>query len=238
MKKVPIHWDALESAFERNAPNTESFLDLATGQVVSIVAGDPEALSLKAKVAAAITNYVRIDPASSREQYRWMERFVESVVDEALHERLLIAIDGKGAFRRFKDVLVAYPVERERWFTYRADLLHWHMHNWLADRELEPSSPAPWGDAKPPPELDAPVERATLVGGESPGEALRRRARELIDAMAAIELPSAIAFLEFLRERGAKSLGAETSEVGPQDEDQKTPRSPTAPPRAEIHAVE
>ena len=206
MKKIPIHWDDLESAFERNAPDTESFLDSTTGQVVSIMAGDPEAPSLKTRVAAHIASYVRIDPASSREQYRWMERFVGSVTDEPLRERLLISIDGKGAFRRFKDVLLAYPAERERWFTYRADLLHWHMHNWLIERQIEPMSPPPWGDAKPPPELGEAPARSLAHGSEPPGEALRRQARDLIEGLAAIELPSAIAFLEFLRERGAKAL--------------------------------
>jgi len=213
MRKIPIHWDDLESAFERNSPDTESFLDAVTGQVVSITQGDPEAQSLKARVAAQIQDFIRIDPASSREQYRWMERFVGSVTEEGLRERLLISIDGKGAFRRFKDVLLAYPSERERWFTYRADLLHWHMHNWLNDRGIEPAVAAPWGEAKPPPELgEAPV-RPALTGAEPPGEALRRQARELIDGLAAIELPSAIAFLEFLREKGARTLMAKRREA-------------------------
>jgi hypothetical protein len=207
MKKIPIHWDDLESAFERNSPDTESFLDIATGQVVSILAGDPEAPSLKVKVATNITNYVRIDPASSREQYRWMERFVGSVAEDALRERLVMSIDGKGAFRRFKDVLLAFPAERERWFTYRADLLHWHIHNWLLEREIEPTTPPPWGEAKPPVDLNEPPARPVPHGTEAPGEALRRQARELIDGMAAIELPSAIAFLEFLRIRGGVATG-------------------------------
>lgn len=208
MKKIPIHWDDLESAFERNAPDTESFLDTTTGQVVTLMAGDPEAPLLKAKVANNITNYIRIEPASSREQYRWMERFVGSVTDPALRERLIIAIDGKGAFRRFKDVLIAYPAERERWFTYRADLLHWHIAQWLDERQIEPVTPPPWGEVKAPPELaDAPV-RPIPHGTEAPGEALRRQARELIDGLPAIDLPSAIAFLEFLRTRGTQGLAA------------------------------
>lgn len=204
-----IHWDDLETAVERNSPDTESFLDLTTGQVVSIVAGEPEAPSLKQKVAANIESYERIDPASSREQYRWMERFVGSVDDQALRDRLVIAIDGKGAFRRFKDVLLAYPAERERWFSYRSDLLHWHIHNWLRDRNIEPSSPAPWGEPAPPPELPAVVEapkRAVAQATEAPGEALRRQARELLNGIAAIDLPSAIAFLEFLRDRGGQAV--------------------------------
>src|SRR5262245_62129658 len=131
-----------------------------------------------------------------------MERFVGSVPDGALRERLVMAIDGKGAFRRFKDVLLAFPAERERWFSYRAELLHWHMHNWLLEHELEPSALAPWGQAKPPTDLgDAPAHPVPR-GPEAPGEALRRQARELIDGLPAIELPSAIAFIEFLRARG------------------------------------
>ncbi len=248
MKKIPIHWDDLESAFERNAPDTESFLDVTTGQVASILSGDPEAASLKQKVASNIANYIRIDPASSREQYRWMERFVGSVADGPLRERLIMAIDGKGAFRRFKDVLLAYPAERERWFTYRADLLHWHMHNWLLERQIDPQTPAPWGDAKPPPELGEVSARPIPHGTEAPGEALRRQARDLIDALPAIELPSAIAFLEFLQTRGKGASAGAPARQGAappdgddghldEDDDRPEPRRPAAR-RAELAAAD
>src|SRR5262249_57698349 len=101
---------------------------------------------------------------------------------------------------------IAYPAERERWFTYRADLLHWHIHNWLIEREIEPTAPPPWGDAKPPPDLGDAPPVPIPHGTEAPGEALRRQARELIDGLAAIELPSAIAFLEFLAARGSQAV--------------------------------
>ena len=45
-----------------------------------------------------------------------------------------------------------------------------------------------------------------LPTGEAPGEILRRQARDLLDEIPAAELPSALAFLEFLRDRGASSL--------------------------------
>jgi hypothetical protein len=204
--RTPIDWDALEIAVERNAPDADSYLDRTTGQVLTVIAGDPEALVLKRRIADAIHNFVRVEPAASREQYRWMERFTTSVSDPQLRERLIISIDGKGAFRRFKDVLLAYPVERERWFGYRADLLHWHIHGWLADNDVVPAEAPPWGEAKPPPELPLAEGLPVVHGTEPPGEALRRQARDLIDGIAAIELPSAIAFLEFLRERGAQAL--------------------------------
>lgn len=209
-RRVPICWDDLEVSVERNAPDTESYLDLNTGQVVTIVVGEPEAPIKRQQVANNIESHIRIEPASSREQYRWMERFVSSVVDDALRERLIISIDGKGAFRRFKDVLLAYPAERERWFSYRSDLLHWHIHNWLISHDIESVGPPPWGEASPPPELPQVAQKPIVHGTEAPGEALRRQARELIDAIPAIELPCAIAFLEFLRERGSEALNVET----------------------------
>ena len=48
-----------------------------------------------------------------------MEDFIATVEDEHLAELLEVAIDGKGAFRRFKDVLAHYPEERERWFRFK-----------------------------------------------------------------------------------------------------------------------
>jgi hypothetical protein len=203
---LELDWDALEIAVERNAPDTDSFLDLATGKVVTIVAGDPEAPLRRQQVGDNIRNFLRVEPASSREQYRWMERFVGSVADEQLRERLIISIDGKGAFRRFKDVLLAYPAERERWFSYRADLLHWHIRNWLAENDITATNEPPWGQAQPPPELPVVPGKPVVHGAEAPGEALRRQARDLIETIPAIDLPSAIAFLEFLRQRSVEAM--------------------------------
>jgi hypothetical protein len=214
--RIELDWDALEIAVERNSPDTDSYLDLTTGRVVTITTGDPEATLHRQAVTENIRNFLRVEPASSREQYRWMERFVGSVADEPLRDRLIISIDGKGAFRRFKDVLLAYPAERERWFSYRADLLHWHIHNWIQQHEIEALNEPPWGAVAPPPEL-SPVARPVPHGAEAPGEALRRQARDLIETIAAIELPTAIAFLEFLKQRSAEAI----ARAAPSDRDDR-----------------
>ena len=202
---ITVNWSDLEIAFERNSPDQESFLDLENGDLLSIVEGEPDAAARRARVASSPERYLRVDPASSREQYRWMERFVGSVSDPPLRERLLIAIDGKGAFRRFKDVLLAFPAERERWFAYRSELLHFHIQTWLDHMKIEVANPPPWGHVAQPSE---PVEipRTAATNGEAPGEILRRQARELLDEIPAAELPPALAFLEFLRDRGPSSL--------------------------------
>lgn len=45
-----------------------------------------------------------------------MVEFTETVSDLRLREKLAVALDGRGAFGRFKRVLGDYPEERERWF--------------------------------------------------------------------------------------------------------------------------
>jgi len=46
---------------------------------------------------------------------------------------LEVAIRGKGAFRRFKDVLEGYPEEMERWFSFKDDRLRERALEWLDD---------------------------------------------------------------------------------------------------------
>lgn len=213
MPPITVNWSDLEIAFERNSPDQESFLDLENGDLLAIIDGEPDAAARRAKVAANPSTYLRVDPASSREQYRWMERFVSSVADPPLRDRLLISIDGKGAFRRFKDVLLAFPAERERWFVYRSEVLHFHIQTWVEHTKIDVANPAPWGRVEQP-EEPVEVPRA-LPSGEAPGEILRRQARDLLDEIPAAELPSALAFLEFLRARGASALLHPTSESRP-----------------------
>lgn len=206
MRIIPIRWTELETAFERNAPDIESYLDARTGEVITLTEGQPETPELRLRVIANPEGYVKIEPASSREQYRWMENFVATVEDPTLRERLVIAIDGKGAFRRFKDVLLSYPADRERWFSYRGELLHWCIQKWVEREQIEPSIAPPWGEVSEPKEPEIELERATL-SSEGPGELLRRQTKELVDQIPAVELPAAIAFLDFLRERGVAELG-------------------------------
>jgi hypothetical protein len=168
---------------------------------VTIVDSRPEDDEKRMLIRRSEGRFVHLDPASSREQYRWMERFVQSVADPTLRERLILAIDGKGAFRRFKDVLLSYPVERDRWFQYRANLLHIYVNQWLDTQDFVLGEAAPWGDPDQPPEPDVPLEKPIGTRGEGPTESLRRTARELVDALPALELPSLIAYLKFLRDR-------------------------------------
>ncbi len=232
VRQVPIAWEALEDAFENNAPEVHSYLHMESGEVIRIVDGIADPAMHKRIIDDAI--YLRIDPVSSREQYRWMERFIATVETPELRNRLLSSIDGKGAFRRFKDVLMAYPVDRERWFAFRSERLRACMDAWLEAHDIEvverPKWRVPTAD-----DVVSQVESAperTKGRGSATADATRTRAREILDDLPARELDTALAFLEFLRERKpvprvrantVRATAAEGSTDGPLEVDDGAP---------------
>jgi Uncharacterised protein family (UPF0158) len=82
-------------------------------------------------------HYLRVPEADSREGYRDMEAFIETVINQRLADRLGRAIQGRGAFRAFKDVLLDQAGERERWFAFRDARQRARVLEWLADEEIE-----------------------------------------------------------------------------------------------------
>src|SRR5438067_1436470 len=210
-RDIPIDWEALEDAFENNAPEVHSYLHLQTGEVLRIVDGvaDPQ---MHARIAAD-ANYLRIDPVSSREQYRWMERYIPMVEDVELRAKLAVSIDGKGALRRFKDVLMSYGAERERWFAFRSERLRIFMEAWLNAHALR-AVPRPTIVQEAPAEEAAPASLDSRELGPPSSEsregrkgrsaeALRKSLRELAEALGPRDLENVTAFAEFLKARRA-----------------------------------
>jgi hypothetical protein len=235
IRDIPIDWEALEDAFENNAPEVHSYLHLVTGDVLRVVDGvaDPQ---MHARIAAD-QNYLRIDPVSSREQYRWMERYIPMVEDPDLQGKLGQAIDGKGAFRRFKDVLMAYAPERERWFAFRSERLRIFMEAWLSAHALNPVARPVWVPEVPvrpegappvaehtPAEPSPPRPEGAVPMGARRGksvETLRKNLREIAEALGPRDLDTLTAFAEFLKaRRAARSFTHHLHDVpGPSDDE-------------------
>jgi uncharacterized protein UPF0158 len=203
LRKVPVAWEALEDAFENHAPEVHSYLNLANGDVIRIVDGVAEP-QMHTRIAGD-SEYLLVDPVSSREQYRWMERYIATVEEPDLRQKLVSAIDGKGAFRRFKDVLMAFPVERERWFTFRSERLRTAMQAWLDAHGIEAVRREEWEVPSADAVKDA-VEREEKArparkNRAAHADASRQRLRDLVELLPVRELDMAVEFLEFLRER-------------------------------------
>ncbi len=197
---IPLSWDALEDAFENNASEVHSYLHRETGEVLRLIEGVSDQSLFKRVSKDA--NYLSIDPVPSREQYRWMEHFIDSMEDDELRGKLRRAVDGRGAFRRFKDVLAPHRVDRERWFRFRSDRLREAMERWLSHHNLKPVERETWHVPTAEEVIpDTPEVEAPDVSRQSTVDLLddaRRQLRELVEQVPPRKLETARLFMEFL----------------------------------------
>ncbi len=154
-RQVPIDWVDLEMAFMSRGDDWGCYLDLRTGKVhvvsTSLVGMGDDALSdeegalSEEAIDAGLTQgwLLPIEPVESSEEYEWMVEFAGSIGDPRLRELLEVALDGRGAFRRFKDVLARWPKERARWFAFHDECLRNAMQEWLTAHEIEPMTAPP-----------------------------------------------------------------------------------------------
>ena len=140
MRELTIDWAALHSAFQMNMPEVRCFLAVEDGRVLKLPPGDP---SLSA-VRGDPNRFIAIEAVPSRIQYQWLADFIGTVGEGEARTRMEAAINGKGAFRRFKDILLTLPDERRRWFEYRDQMMRHRIVEWIREQGIAPSNEAPW----------------------------------------------------------------------------------------------
>ena len=131
MRRLRVDLEDIAMAMETQLSEHESYLDTETGDVVIVphelqgeeifdegyVQGLPkweQDLVPQAKEMLQDSDrYAAIPTAPSYEEYDLMVEFTGSVSDPRLRDLLTVAIDGKGAFGRFKRVLLDHPRERD-----------------------------------------------------------------------------------------------------------------------------
>ncbi len=80
--------------------------------------------------------FVRVYPTSSDRDWRVMSQFIdEEVEDPVVQNRLREAIDGSGAFRRFKQVISEEGL-KEQWYTYKERANREEAIRWLEANSL------------------------------------------------------------------------------------------------------
>jgi Uncharacterised protein family (UPF0158) len=88
--------------------------------------------------AGSGTRFAEIPTIESSDAFRDMEDFIETVENAGLRDRLWRAIDGRGAFRRFKEVLFDDPAERDRWYAFKNARDRDRALDWLESEGIEP----------------------------------------------------------------------------------------------------
>ena len=120
------------------------FLDLETGEVQmhlsdDLQAGlDEEETEVDRLIEENPERYEDIPKYAGHEEYKLMCRFAESVDEDDIRERLDLALQGKGAFGRFRDVVFRYPDLKAKWFAARQEALLKEALDWLDSLDIEP----------------------------------------------------------------------------------------------------
>lgn len=173
MCHLNIDMSNLIDAFEGGYESISYFLDLETGEVISVTEDargiddilfesyfDEQTQTVdwesafenehvldwerelvkdadRVEVGHGVT-IIAIPSKDSSEGYSDMEAFIDTVRNPLLRERLERAINWRGPFRNFKDVLLDYPSERDRWFQFKRERLQSRILEWLEEHDINP----------------------------------------------------------------------------------------------------
>lgn len=137
---LKIDLDALTMAFEYPSDESAYFLNTQTG-ALEFIPFDPSSevwAELGIESLDDLPDYfLHVEPIDSGAGFDMMADFVETVRDAELADELAEALSRKHPFRRFKDVLLAYPSERECWFQYRDACLQELAQEWLDANNIQ-----------------------------------------------------------------------------------------------------
>ena len=107
--------EAMEMANE----SARSFLDLQTGEIETLF-DDPLDDEEQEEISERLDEhgFVRLPEQYDIHEYHIMEEFVEQLQNPMIQERLADAINGRGAFQRFKRGIRQYKAEQD-WYDFR-----------------------------------------------------------------------------------------------------------------------
>jgi len=127
---LPVELDELGEALDQS-PGSDSYIDVTDGalwaaQLFDVDQGPDD-------FDAASDRWLLVVGAGSRSAYEVMQRFIATIDQPGLAERLTHSIAGSGAFRRFQSELSRCDDEYTRWHRFRDDARLGQARAWLAD---------------------------------------------------------------------------------------------------------
>ncbi len=114
-------------ALEDHSPEQHWYLDRATGELLVTFDFDETDESLDER------DLIGIEPLPSHEAYEDLADFTQRVADPKARDLLARAIEGRGAFRRFKDTLFEWPELRQTWFEFHDARMRRRALEWLLE---------------------------------------------------------------------------------------------------------
>ncbi len=134
LKPLAVDLEELAMVLEGDPVHGDGRIDLRTGEVWPQAAIEYAEEMGENDDGEDPGRWLWIACEGSRAGYRDMESFISDLGNPDIADRLNIAISGRGAFRRFKDLLSGSPDLMERWFSFADDRQRGRARAWLADQ--------------------------------------------------------------------------------------------------------
>ncbi|MCL4253719.1 MAG: UPF0158 family protein [Anaerolineae bacterium] len=129
MKKLKIKLDSLMEIFgSSDSYDWMSYLNIRTGETELVSRAESDNYDTE--------DYIQI-PMQDTSGYKTMQEFIETIKDANIRELLWVAIDGSGAFRRFKGVIYDKGLS-DKWYQFRDTKKQEQIIEWLNDNDIEP----------------------------------------------------------------------------------------------------
>ncbi|MDP3047012.1 MAG: UPF0158 family protein [Chloroflexota bacterium] len=125
---------------------SHAYLNKVTGEIISITNDDfatvesgddwsedadlEQEFFQKVEKVLSSDDYLELPSKFDIHEYEIMERFCLSIPNEKVSDVLLDRIRGSGAFRRFKDTIYRYGIEKD-WFKFRDEAYKEIAISWL-----------------------------------------------------------------------------------------------------------
>ena len=135
LQPLAVDLEQLAMVLEGDPRDGGGRIDLTTGDVWPQAAFDYED---EDEDEDETPRWLWVDGNGSRASYHDMAEFITTIPDTDLADRLEQAIDGKGAFGRFKNQLAHHPTAFDRWFRFSAERQRGRARQWLADNGYRP----------------------------------------------------------------------------------------------------
>ncbi|MDQ0897759.1 MULTISPECIES: UPF0158 family protein [unclassified Paenibacillus] len=152
-KKATVKLDDLINEIDIQMDETFTYINTHTGEVITLTreeiraAEDEEPLEKfpdwqRENIETAIKiiedeNDVYLDFTLRNEyhEYEIIEEFIGTLSEDEVREELFGAIQGRGAFRRFKDGIIEHGVEKQ-WYEFKEKKLKELVIDWCEAKDL------------------------------------------------------------------------------------------------------
>ncbi|MDQ0877501.1 hypothetical protein QFZ77_006160 [Paenibacillus sp. V4I3] len=152
-KKAPVKLDDLINEIDIQMDETFTYINTHTGEVITLTreelraAEDEEPLEKypdwqRENIEKAIKiiedendAYLDFTLRNEYHEYEIIEEFIGTLSEDEVREELFGAIQGRGAFRRFKDGIIEHDVEKQ-WYEFKEKKLKELVIEWCEAKDL------------------------------------------------------------------------------------------------------